>query len=44
MNKQLTKNENILVTKAYLDGKSISEAQLLVPDKINLVKIKYDNF
>ena len=36
--------EITLVTKAYLDGKSVSEAHLLVPDiKIKSVKMKYAN-
>jgi L-rhamnose mutarotase len=43
-NHRWTRDENILITRAYLDGKSVSEAQLLVPDiKINSVRMKYAN-
>ena len=39
-----SRDENTLVTRCYLDGKSVGEAHLLVPHiKINSVKMKYAN-
>ena len=39
-----TRNEIVLVTTAYLDGKSVKEAHTLVPEiKITSVKNKYES-
>jgi hypothetical protein len=43
-NHMWTRNEIVLVTTAYLDGKSVNEAHALVPEiKITSVKNKYES-